>query len=247
MKDFTLPNHPFTKLGKQLESATRKALYDYEMLKGEKALVIGLSGGKDSLAMLFLLKAIVGRGFDDIKLYAVHVQEKFLSEMVDTNFLKDICNQLEVELFIESFSIKDKENFNCYLCSRIRRKIIFQKARDLNCKLVAFAHHRDDNTQTLLMNMLHKAEFSAMLPVIDMVKYGVRIIRPFIYLSEKDIINFAKHYNFYDKSCSCPYGTDTKRIAVEKYLSLMEKDFPNARSNLSKTALNFGSNKAKIP
>jgi tRNA 2-thiocytidine biosynthesis protein TtcA len=249
-KEFIIPNKsPFTSLGKKIESATRKALYDFDLLSDEKAIMLGLSGGKDSLTLLFMLKAILGRGFPDLKLYAMHVQEKFLTNEVDLKYLQNICDELQVPLIIKSFSIEDdlwgeKERFNCYLCSRIRRKLIFNQAKEMGIKLVTFAHHMDDNAQTFLMNLIHKAECSSMLPKLDMVKYGIRIVRPFMYVPEQDIIGFAKLYNYYEISCSCPYGKNTLRKKAKDIISLIEKDFPNVCRNLANSALKFGSKKA---
>jgi tRNA 2-thiocytidine biosynthesis protein TtcA len=146
---------PFTKLGKSIESATRKALYDFEMLKNVKNLAIALSGGKDSLTLLFMLNAINGLGFPKINLYAIHVAGKYsCGAGVDQNFLRAICKQLNITFIVKNAK-QQTTKLNCYSCSRQRRKILFDAAKDVKAHTIAFGHHRDDSIQTLLMNLFH--------------------------------------------------------------------------------------------
>src|SRR5690606_514602 len=148
---------PWTRLGKKIESATRKALYDFEMT-GQN-IAIALSGGKDSLTMLFMLAAISGKGFPDFKLSAVHVTGEFsCGAGVDIPYLSAICSKLNIPLTVRQ-SIQTLESLECYSCSRERRKLLFDAADELGAQTVAFGHHRDDNAQTILMNLLHKGEF----------------------------------------------------------------------------------------
>ena len=105
-------------------------------------------------------------------------------------------------------------------------------------------HHRDDSVQTLLMNLLHKAEFAANLPKVFMKNYGVTIIRPLIYVEEAAIREFAKLYGFARIVCQCPVGQNSLRRKTKELLEKMEEIFPNARGNLAKAALFHGSQKA---
>lgn len=238
---------PWTGLGKKLESAFRKALYDFKMLEDGSTIAIALSGGKDSLALLFLLKAISGRGFPNLDIHAIHVGGEFsCGASVQESFLHSICNQLNVPLHIRK-STQKLETLECYNCSRERRSLIFEAARNIGAKTVAFGHHRDDSAQTLLMNLLHKAEFAANLPKIYMYEYGVSIIRPLIYISENEIRAFAKLYGFARISCQCPVGQNSMRKKVDKLLDELEEIFPNARANIAKAGLIYGSKKAEKP
>jgi len=236
---------PFTKLGKSIESACRKALYDFEMLESVKNLVIALSGGKDSLTMLYMLSAINGLGFPKINLHAVHVAGEYsCGAGVDQNFLRAICKELDIPLIVRN-SNQSKENLNCYNCSRDRRKILFDAAKEVGACTVAFGHHRDDSIQTLLMNLFHKGEFAANLAKIKMVDYKIKIIRPLIYISEKDILNFAKLHKFLKITCQCPIGQNSVRKKTELILRDLEMQFPNIRKNLFHASLIYGSNKAE--
>lgn len=242
----TLPlaRPPWTKLGRRLESMCRKALFEYELLKGVEKLAIALSGGKDSLTLLFLLKAILGRGFPDIPLTAIHVGGEFsCGAGVHTDFLKGICDELDVE-FVECTSTQKRETLACYSCSRERRKLIFNAAKKRGIDTIAFGHHRDDSVQTLLMNLFHKAEFAANLPKVPMIDYGVTIIRPLIFVEEEAIKEFASMYGFARILCQCPVGQNSMRKKTEELLKSIEDYFPNARENLALASRLYGSDKA---
>lgn len=238
---------PWSGLGKRLESMCRKALFDFEMLKDVRNLAIALSGGKDSLTLLFLLKAISGRGFPELDLHAIHVGGEFsCGAGISEGFLRGICRELGVN-YIVCESTQKRETLECYSCSRERRRLIFDAAKSVGAETIAFGHHRDDSIQTLLMNLLHKAEFAGNLAKVPMHDYGVTIIRPLIYVPEEDIRNFAKQQGFARIVCQCPVGQNSLRRQTEQLLSQIEEIFPNARDNLSQASLNYGSNKALNP
>ncbi len=244
MMEIPIVKPPFTGLGKKLESMMRKAIYDYKMLDGQETLAVALSGGKDSLTLLFLLNAIVGRGFPDIKIYAVHVSGKYsCGASIQLKYLQQICDQMGVELIVKE-SKQNFENLNCYSCSRERRGLIFQACQEKNISTVAFGHHLDDNAETILMNLFHKGEFAANLPKIKMLQYGITIIRPLIYIPEKKIQSFAKKYGFTQILCRCPIGQKSIRKKVKNYISDIEYEFPNVRKNISQAGLIYGSDKA---
>lgn len=240
-----LPTPPWTGLGRRLESATRKALYDFDMLNGVSRLGIALSGGKDSLTMLFLLHAISGRGFPPFQIVGLHVGgETSCGASVGSPFLIDFCKQLNVPLIIQK-APSFKGELECYSCSRRRRALLFDMAKKADCRTIAFGHTQDDNAQTTLMNLLHKGEFAGLLPKLSLYKYGVTIIRPLIYLQEDDIRTFAKHYGFQRVTCRCPAGQQSLRKKTDLLLSSLSPLYPNARSNVSHAALKYGSQKAQ--
>ncbi len=235
---------PWTGLGKRLESLCRKALYEFTLVEGVEKVGIALSGGKDSLSLLYLLKAISGRGFQPFSLHAFHVSGEFsCGSSVTGSFLTQICDELEVPLTVCETQQK-REDLACYSCSRLRRTLIFNAAKEVGITTVAFGHHRDDSIQTLLMNLFHKAEFAANLPKVPMYDYGVTIIRPLIYISEDEIKAFAKLYGFARVTCQCPVGQDSMRKKTEQLLSFIEETFPNLRENLSQASFTYASDKA---
>ncbi len=242
-----IPRPPWTNLGKTLESTLRKALFDFEMLKDTSKVAVALSGGKDSLTLLVLLKAISGRGFPPIELSAIHVSGAFsCGAGVNESYLESICSELEIR-FISRPSQQSSEKLECYSCSRERRRLLFEAAKNIGAHTIAFGHHRDDNAQTVLMNLFHKGEFAGNLPKIHMHDYGVTIIRPLIYMAEKDILSFAKQQGFARTLCRCPVGQDSMRKKAEELLKEIEFTFPNARENIARAGLVYGSKKAATP
>lgn len=235
---------PWTKLGKKIESATRKAIFDFELFEGVTKLGVALSGGKDSLTLLFMLKSIVGHGFKPLEITAFNVSGEFTcGAAVNGGYLESICKALDVELVTKSSS-KTLENLECYSCSRERRSLLFNAAKEKGCEAIAFGHHQDDSAQTLLMNLLHKGEFAAMLPKLHMHDFGITILRPLIYISEAEIKEFAKMYGFARISCRCPVGQNSLRRKTDDMLREIEELYPNARANIASAGLLYGSKKA---
>lgn len=235
---------PWTGLGKRLESTIRKALFDYKMIGNTPKIAVALSGGKDSLTLLYMLKAISGRGFPDFNITAIHVNGEFsCGAGVNVDYLKAICDSLNVEFFSRE-STQKLETLECYSCSRERRRLLFETAKEAQATTIAFGHHRDDNAQTVLMNLLHKGEFAGNLPKLHMHDYGVTIIRPMIYVAEDDIRNFAKAQGFMRIMCRCPVGQNSMRKLTENLIKEIEHIYPNARENIASAGLLYGSDKA---
>jgi tRNA 2-thiocytidine biosynthesis protein TtcA len=238
---------PWGRIGSEIESSLRKALYEFRLLENVEKVAVALSGGKDSLALLFLLHAIRGRGFPNFDLVAIHISGEFsCGAGVDASFLRGICNGLDVPLMIR-ISTQTREGLECYSCSRERRRLLFHAAKEVGITTIAFGHHRDDSVQTLLMNLLQKGEFAANLPKVPMERYGVTIIRPLIYVQEEQIRTFAEQHGFLRISCRCPVGQNSKRKQVAQLVHAMEELFPHAKSNLATAGLLYGSQKALIP
>ncbi len=238
---------PWSRLGRHLESAFRKALFEYDLLKGVSKVAVALSGGKDSLTLLSLLKAISGRGFPEIEVTAIHVTGEFsCGASIQPSFLEKICADFEVELVV-AHQVQKEEELSCYPCSRDRRSLIFKAARDRGIETIAFGHHRDDFIQTLLMNLFHKGEFASNLPKIEMVHYGVTLIRPLVFITEDEIKTFASQHGFNRIMCRCPVGQNSMRKTTDHLLNYIEKKFPNVRSNLALAGRVYGSDKASKP
>ena len=238
---------PWTQIGKKIESQIRKALFDFKLFENSTGVCVALSGGKDSITLLIMLKSILGRGFPDLPLKAVHVGGEFsCGASVQESYLKGICKKLDVPLVIRT-STQKLETLECYRCSRERRKLIFEAADELNASTIAFGHHEDDSIETLLINLLHKGEFVANLPKVPMKRYGVTIIRPMIYVSEKAVVEFAKLNGFARITCQCPVGQNSKRKEVKDIIKELEKSFPNVSTNLAQAAMRYGSTKALKP
>ena len=241
-----LPSPPWTGLGRRLESATRKAIYDFQLLNGVSRLALAISGGKDSLTMLLLLHAISGRGVPPFEIVCLHVGGDYsCGASIGGSFLADFCAQLHVPLIGQPMPALARK-LECYSCSRSRRKLLFEMAHSEGCSTIAFGHHRDDNAQTTLMNLLHKGEFSGLLPKITLHKYESTIIRPLIYLEEKDIKTFSVQCGFARISCRCPAGQHSLRKKTDLLLDILAEVYPNARGNVAHASLVYGSQKATV-
>lgn len=235
---------PWSGVGKRIESATRKALYDFSMVENASHVAVALSGGKDSLTLLFMLKAISGRGFPSFNLTAAHVAGEFTCGAgVNLSYLRGICEALEVPLVVRE-STQKLETLECYNCSRERRTLLFEAAKEAGATTIAFGHHQDDSAQTLLMNLLNKGEFAGNLPKIRMHDYGVTIIRPLIYIPEVDIKAFSQQQGFMRITCQCPVGQNSMRKQTDNLLEEIEQLYPHARANIARAALLYGSDKA---
>jgi tRNA 2-thiocytidine biosynthesis protein TtcA len=242
--DTPIAQPPWSGLGKRLESVIRKALFDFHMLDEVKDLSVALSGGKDSLALLFFLKAISGRGFPSFNIHAIHVNGEFsCGAGVNLDYLRRICDKLQVN-FILRESRQKLETLECYSCSRERRSLIFEAAKSVSAPTIAFGHHLDDQAETVLMNLLNKGEFAGHLPKIHMHHFGVTLIRPLIYVAEADIRAFAQQHGFSRILCKCPVGQTSMRSKVDKLLDEIEVLYPHARENIARAGLLYGSDKA---
>lgn len=230
---------------KKIESQIRKALYEYSLLEGVQRLAIALSGGKDSLTLLYMLKAILGRGFPFCELTAIHVNGAFsCGASVHPAFLKKICDDLNTPLIVCESTIS-KEKLSCYPCSRNRRRLIFEAAKKAGIKTIAFGHHRDDFAQTLLMNLLHKGEFVGNLPKLTLVDFDVTLIRPLVFVAEREIKTYARQKGFARVTCQCPVGANSMRKKVDRLLDDLQELFPNVRANVATAGLLYGSEKAR--
>ena len=232
-----------SKIARRIESQTRKALYEHDMLSCPK-IAIALSGGKDSLTLLHMLKTISGRGFDPFDLHAIHVSGQFsCGASVAEGYLKEICEKLEIPLSIVE-SKQQNGPTGCYPCSRERRKLLFEVAKNNGYSQIAFGHHREDSIETLLLNLLHKGEFAANLAKLPMHAFGITLIRPLIFVSEEEIRTFAVQNNFLRHMCQCPIGAISNRRTVKDLIQRLEADFPNVRRNLEHASHLYGSKKA---
>lgn len=212
-----------------------KAIGDYRMISNRDKIVVGVSGGADSLTLLKMLK--YRQTFAPIKfdILAVHIDfgyshglakklRKFLKkEKIDYHIKK-------VNLFKNS---KSKDEINCFWCSWNRRKALFETAARFGVKKVALGHHLDDIIQTVLLNLFYKGEISAMKPKQKLFKGKIAIIRPLAYVEKKEITRFARRENdFTYEKCSCPNAGDTKRALVEKIIRELSRNNLQIKRNI---------------
>lgn len=217
-------------------SHMRKAIEEYKMLEENDKIGICLSGGKDSITLLHAFKSLQRFYPKKFEIIAISVNPGF--EFFDTIFLQDICNNLEIPLFIEKSNAKEivfdirKEKNPCSLCANLRRGVINSVAIRENCNKIALGHNQDDVLETFLLNLFYTGSINTFSPISYMDRSGITLIRPLIYTPEKDIKRFIKKNNLSVMSKVCPMDGTSKRESMKQMIFTMQKDIPMIRANL---------------
>jgi tRNA 2-thiocytidine biosynthesis protein TtcA len=223
-----------TKLGSYISNRIGRAIADYNLIEDKDRILLAVSGGKDSLAMLKLLNERRKWAPVEYKLFAAHIETDFkCAGCVHTKALKEIFEEGGIPCYFEKIKVKDKNNkVSCFWCSWNRRKALFNLADKLGCRKVAFGHHQDDITETLLLNMFYHGEFSAMNPRQELFGGKIVIIRPLCYVGEDVLRKFAKESKFPSQLCRCPNSKVSKRRMMKDFIKKVEEDCPHAKLNL---------------
>ena len=212
----------------KLMSATRKGLDDFSMLRGGDAVAVGVSGGKDSLALVtalaeiakfhpahFTVKAItVDLGFPgaDFSPIAAYLAERNVPyEVVHT--------QIGAVVFDER-----KEKNPCALCAKMKRGVLCETAKKMGCETLALAHHKDDLIDTFLLNLFYAGRIDTFLPVTRLDRSGVTVIRPLIYLEEKDLVYFANRNPMPVCPSGCPADRNTEREHIKQLVNSLARE-----------------------
>lgn len=221
---------------KRIQKQFNKGCTMYGLLADGDKILIGLSGGKDSLELTRLM-AQRSRIFKPrIHVEALHIVMDNVPYSTDISYLEHFCKELGVTLNILHTRFDenktDKEKSVCFLCSWHRRKALFEYAQNNGFNKVALGHHQDDILTTLLMNMTFEGAFSTMPPIIRMEHYPISIIRPMCLVHEADIKAVAKELNFMEQTSKCPFENESKRKTMEDMFHTLEEINPEARYSL---------------
>jgi tRNA 2-thiocytidine biosynthesis protein TtcA len=211
-----------------------KAMGDYGMLQDGDRVLVAVSGGKDSLALLHVL--LYRQKFIPIKikLTAVHIDAGIPG--FPLNKLIKYFQKLSVDYIIEKIDFlkgKKMEDIDCFWCSWNRRKALFSLAEKLGYNKLAFGHHMDDIVETILLNLFFRGEIGAMRPNQVLFKGKLTVIRPLAYEKEAMITQFAKAKKF-KNLCryQCPRSATSKRALMKKFLKALEKENPKVKNNI---------------
>ena len=228
-----------TKLFLHLKKWLEKASMDYNMIEEGDRVLVGVSGGADSMALLDLLNTpmvFVPR----FSVFAVNIDMGFDPTYNDYGLLEAYLKDNDYNYVMErtdigplSHSDYNKKN-PCFLCSRLRRKRIFEIAAARDCNKIAFAHHKDDIIETLLINLFYGREISTMMPNQSIFNGRLHIIRPFAYISEELIKKYVKEQGLQSIENRCPMSNASKRMHIKKLLRTLEKDNKHIRENIYK-------------
>ena len=220
---------------RRLEQKMAKGMIQYGLIEDGDRILIGLSGGKDSLALLELLAKRSRIFKPKFSVVAVHVVMTNIAYESDTDYLREFAESRGVEFvrYETSFDAStDTRKSPCFLCSWNRRKALFTVAKEYQCNKIALGHHMDDILETLLMNMTFQGAISTMPPKLVMRKFDMTIIRPMCLIPESDIIELAALYKYRKQVKNCPYETDSHRSDMKEVLRKLEEMNPEARYSL---------------
>ena len=212
---------------KRLLSFTRRAVDDYNMIENGDRIAVGISGGKDSLALLKALAEM--RRFYPKKYEVVAITVDIGFEGMDFSGVKEYCEALGVEYRITKTDIKKiifdtrREKSPCSLCAKMRRGALHAEAQAAGCNKVALGHHYDDAVETFMLNMFFEGRLGCFSPVSYLSNRKITLIRPLIYAQEKDVQYFARRQELPIVKSTCPEDHATERENMKNLLSSLEK------------------------
>lgn len=220
----------------QILGYMRKAIDEYNMIDDGDKIAVALSGGKDSISMLMGFKNLQRFYPKKFDIIAVSINPGF--EFFDTELLKNICNEIDVHLFIEETHSKEivfdirKEKNPCSLCANIRRGALNSTAIREGCNKIALGHNQDDLIETFILNLFYTGNISTFAPVSYMDRSKLTLIRPLVFAPEKDIKKFIKKNNIDIMPKTCPMDGYSKREDIKKLIHDLSIDIPVLKSNL---------------
>lgn len=222
-------------LSQKIIRSAGEALRDFSMIAEGDRILIGLSGGKDSLILSLLLAALKKRSPVNFELCACLIDQS--NGKLKTDALRGYMDTLGIPLRTEPHATYEiievrQERSPCSLCANFRRGLLATVAQEENCNVIALGHHKDDVAETVLMNLCYGGHFKCFKPNLYMTRTKLKVIRPLVYVEERNIALEAQRLNLPVANSCCPYGDDTKRITAKKLLSDIEREVPNIKSNI---------------
>lgn len=226
----------------RLTKKFHKACADYGLIADGDHILIGLSGGKDSLALVELLGRRAQIYKPRFEVTALHVRVKERAYQTDLRYLESFCAEAKVPLIVRDIEIGEDPKISnlqspisntrsvnpCFLCSWYRRKALFNVAQELGCNKIAFGHHRDDIIETLLMNLIYQGAFATMPPMLQLDKMPLQIIRPLCLIDEAELVHYAALCGYEKQTKLCPFEHVSSREKVKGLLEQIKALNPEA-------------------
>lgn len=226
----------------QLLSYTRKAIDDYQMIQAGDKIAVGISGGKDSLALLYALAHLRIFYPNSFEIIAITVDLGWGNFQLDE--IKKLCEKLNVEYVTVKTDIADivfeqrKETNPCSLCAKMRKGALNEKIKELGCNKVAYGHHKDDVVETLLLSMIFEGRLHCFAPVTYLDRMDLTVIRPLLYVNEADIIGFKNKMELPVAKSPCPMDGYTKREYAKDLVKQLNQDHPGAKERIFRAIVN---------
>lgn len=220
----------------QVLSKVRKAVDDYQMIEEGDRIAVGISGGKDSLTLLCALSRLRRFYPKSFELCAVTADMGF--DNVSFEGVRALCEELDVPYTVVKteisqivFDIRQESN-PCSLCAKLRKGAINSCLRELGYNKLAYAHHRDDAVETLMMSLIYEGRIHTFMPVTYLDRTGITVIRPLLYMSEADVIGFVHKYDIPVLKSACPADGHTRREYVKTLLGQINLENPGVRERM---------------
>lgn len=226
----------------QLLSYTRKAVDDYHMIQEGDKIAIGISGGKDSLSLLYALAHL--RIFYPHHFNIIAITVDLGWGNFDLQKIEELCKSLKVEYVVVKTDIADivfdqrKETNPCSLCAKMRKGALNEKIKELGCNKVAYGHHKDDVVETLLLSLIFEGRIHSFSPVTYLDRMDLTVIRPLLYVDEADIIGFKNKMELPVAKSPCPMDGYTKREYAKDLVKQLNHDHPGTRDRMFRAIVN---------
>lgn len=220
----------------RLLSLTRKAVDDYKQIDEGDRIAVGISGGKDSLTLLYALANLRRFYPNRFELSAITVDLGLPG--FDTEPISKLCDSLSVEYTVVKTDIYNiifderKESNPCSLCAKMRKGSLNEAIKAQGCNKVAYGHHKDDVVETLMMSLIYEGRFHTFSPVTYLDRTQITVIRPMIYIDESDVIGFANKMNLPTAEKLCPADGYTKREYVKDLIAEINRDNPGVKDRM---------------
>ena len=228
----------------KLFSYVRRAVSDYNMIQNGDKIAVGISGGKDSLTLLYALNGLKRFYTEKFEMIAITVDLGF--GIQDFDLIRQFCSEINVEYHVIKTDIADivfdtrKETNPCSLCAKMRKGSLNSLAKDFGCNKIAYAHHKDDMIETMFLSLIYEGRFHCFSPVTYLDRMDLTVIRPLMYVPEIDVIGFANKYELPVAKNPCPVDGHTKREYVKNLVRQLNKENPGCKERFFRALLNGG-------
>jgi len=217
-----------------------KAISDYALIGAGDRIIVGVSGGKDSLFMAWALSDILSRSPVKFSIEAVTIDlgEPWSLDEASLQFIREFLQEIGVPYYVEPSSIAkvvtkyESTKTKCSLCSRLRRGCLYKTAREMGVSKVALAHHLDDAIETLLMNIFYQGRIDCFRPKTFLTRQRIEVIRPLVYVEEKHIDKASKRLGLPFAPPVCTISGNTSRQAMKDLVSKLELTIPGVRHQM---------------
>ena len=217
-------------------SYVRRAVDDYHMIEDGDHIAVGISGGKDSLTLLYGLNGLMRFYPERFTIHAVTVDLGF--QNLNLEKIQSLCQELNIDYTIVKTDIADiifnqrKETNPCSLCAKMRKGALNEAIKKAGCNKVAYAHHKDDVVETMLMSLVFEGRIHTFNPVTYLDRMDLTVIRPLIYMNEADVVGFVNKFQIPVVKSPCPADGNTRREYIKNVLKNLNQDTPGVKARM---------------